>query len=140
MMASKLPVVTLYTFGSPRVGNAALAHEMESMIENYFRVEIDGDVVTQMPPPGFYVHAGTQVMVDSEGAGSIIVKPTIVEAQLVGTSGSSLANHGLDKYRSCLEACFEDSELEEYLESKISFHSKQTNVPKKSLPDWFLRR
>ena len=55
--------------------------------------------------------------------GSIIVKPTIVESQLLrsGSSKGSLNSHLLSKYRACLEACFEQEELKEYINKEHSF-------------------
>ena len=51
------------------------------------------------------------------------MKPTIVESQFLraGSSQGSLNSHLLSKYRSCLEACFEEEELKEYVNKEHSF-------------------
>jgi hypothetical protein len=56
-------------------------------------------------------------------AGSIIVKPTIVESQLLraGASKGSLSSHVLSKYRASLEACFEEDEMKEYAKKEHSY-------------------
>jgi hypothetical protein len=59
------------------------------------------------------------VLVDSEELGNLIVKPTVVEQQLLRKTSGTLDNHTLNKYRSCLEACFEPSELREYLDKEL---------------------
>lgn len=113
---------------------------VESMIgcDEYYRVEVDGDFFVCNPLAGYYYHAGTQVLIDSEGAGSIVVKPTIVESQLLGTAGITLVNHGLHVYRASLEACFEESELREYLNNHISKEGDATsrNPSGANIPDW----
>lgn len=55
--------------------------------------------------------------------GSIIVKPTIVESQLLraGASKGSLSSHVLSKYRASLEACFEEDEMTEYAKKEHSY-------------------
>ena len=71
----------------------------------------------------------TRVHYFFEFLGSIIVKPTIVESQLLRASSTkrSIASHLLSKYRTCLEACFEEEELREYVRKEHSFlqHSRK---------------
>jgi hypothetical protein len=114
--------VTLYTYGSPRIGNTAFSNLLNRKIRNYYRIELDGDIVTMIPPYfsfiGFYSHAGVQVVVDSEGAGNMIVKPLIIERVLLSSATTSIGNHDLNLYRSCIEKCFDKSELQEYLEKE----------------------
>eukprot|EP01035_Chromulina_nebulosa_P018490 gene18490-24205_t len=47
-------------------------------VPNSFRVIVDGDLVTRLPPSG-YSHIGTAAVVDSLGSGSIIIDPSFVE-------------------------------------------------------------
>jgi len=114
--------VTLYTYGSPRVGNTAFSNLLNRKIRNYYRIELDGDIVTMIPPYfsfiGFYSHAGVQVVVDSEGAGNMIVKPLIIESILLSSATTSIGNHDLNLYRVCIEKCFDKSELQEYLDKE----------------------
>ena len=56
-VSQQIPV-SMYSFGSPRIFNAALATRYKKLIPDSFRVVADGDVVTGMPPWG-YKHVGT---------------------------------------------------------------------------------
>jgi len=91
-------------------------------IRNYYRLELDGDIVSMIPPYfsfiGFYEHGGVQVVIDSDGAGNILVKPTPLERALLSRNSASIGNHDLNLYRSCLEQCFDKNELKEYLEKE----------------------
>ena len=120
-LLSPLPRLALYTYGSPRIGNHAFVHYVERMVKTVYRVRVNGDLVTMMPKfAGFYRHLGTEVFVDEEENGNIIVSPTIMEQFLLRRATGSLANHSLDKYRRCLEAGFDEEELEEYLEREYA--------------------
>ena len=91
---------SVYSFGSPRVGNWMLAQAMDSTMPATFRVVIDGDIVSAVPPPGMgYKHAGTEVLIDAIGAGSIIVDPSFVERRLRTQYKSSVRVHSLLVYR-----------------------------------------
>jgi len=70
--------ICMYNFGSPRVGNIHFAKELNDLVPNSFRVVVDGDIVSGVPRTG-YKHAGTEIIVDAIGAGSIIVDPSFVE-------------------------------------------------------------
>ena len=54
----------VYTFGSPRVGNLRFK---ESYSTRAYRFVNGGDIVTKIPPSGFYVHAGEPRFIDREG-------------------------------------------------------------------------
>ncbi len=54
----------VYTFGSPRVGNAQFKNAFPVRM---YRVEYNNDVVTAVPPPGLYRHVGELWYIDSEG-------------------------------------------------------------------------
>jgi hypothetical protein len=56
------------------------------------------------------------------------VKPTIIESQLFRANASkgSLSSHLLSKYRSSLEACFEEKEYKEYVQRAHSHVSSTT--------------
>jgi hypothetical protein len=83
-------------------------------------------------------------MLDSEKNGSIVVKPTIVETLLLASSGATLMNHGLKKYRDSLEACFEEAELREYIENTCCTDETGENLILKSrnqeMPNWVFER
>lgn len=40
----------LYTFAHPRIGNEAFSHYVKKTLPNYYRVELEGDIVPQVPP------------------------------------------------------------------------------------------
>jgi hypothetical protein len=54
----------VYTFGSPRVGDAAFA---ASLAHPVFRVVNNNDVVAHVPPPGAYKHVGQLRLFDASG-------------------------------------------------------------------------
>lgn len=115
------PNLTVYTFGAPRIGNPALVAKLNTTLRNYYRVEIDEDLVPRLPRFfGTYQHGGVQVLLDGATHGNILVKPTVVESQLLRKGTGTIANHTLSKYRDSLESCFEPEELEEYLQLECS--------------------
>ena len=90
--------LTMYNFGSPRVGNGFFALLYNRCVPDSFRTVIDGDLVTSMPPTG-YRHIGTQAVVDNLGAGSIIIDPSFIERRLRTHTKSSVSVHSLLVYR-----------------------------------------
>jgi uncharacterized protein (DUF983 family) len=65
------------------------------------------------------------------------VKPTIIESQLFRANASkgSLSSHLLSKYRSSLEACFEEKEYKEYVQRAHSHVSSPSNTFNPNLKD-----
>ncbi len=57
-------VQATYTFGGPRVGNAAFA---ESLPAPLYRFVYGRDLVPHLPPRGVYQHGGIQVRIDPDG-------------------------------------------------------------------------
>lgn len=92
---------TMYSFGSPRVGNGPFSNLVNQCVPDSFRVVVDGDIVPSMPRGG-YKHIGTQIMVDSLGFGSIIIDPSYVERRLQNSSKTSVSVHSLVVYRKAL--------------------------------------
>ena len=43
------PTIALYTYGSPRVGNAIFAAFVNRKVPSAYRVEVDTDIVTMIP-------------------------------------------------------------------------------------------
>ena len=54
----------VYAFGSPRVGNIRFK---ESYSNRVYRIVNGSDIVTRIPPAGFYVHVGEPGWIDPEG-------------------------------------------------------------------------
>lgn len=54
----------VYTFGSPRVGNRAFS---ERYTTPTFRIVNGNDIVTRLPPDGFYAHVGEPRYIDRDG-------------------------------------------------------------------------
>jgi hypothetical protein len=76
-------------------------HEYNRCVPNSFRVVVDGDLVSAVPPTSAYSHVGTQILVDSLGAGSLIVDPSFVERRLHTRMRMSIKSHsmsGIDRY------------------------------------------
>jgi hypothetical protein len=115
------PSVVVYAYGCPRVGNPAFAHLFEKHVKTCYRVNVDGDLVTMIPKIfGFYRHVGIATLIDEDEKGDMILNPSVIEHNFFRRSFGGFANHRLDKYRSCLEACFEPDEYEEYLHRERS--------------------
>jgi hypothetical protein len=97
--------ITMYNFGSPRVGDKAYRKLYNSTCPASFRVVCDGDVVTGVPKnlQGFK-HACTQILIDANALGNIIIDPSFVERWLRLRKGISVKAHLMQTYRSGLEA------------------------------------
>lgn len=92
--------VLMYNYGSPRVGNGNFATFYDKIVPNSYRVVVDGDIVPALPPQqSKYRHVGTEILIDSVGAGSIIIDPSFVERWLRTHMKSSVAVHSLLVYR-----------------------------------------
>jgi hypothetical protein len=89
-MVYKKVRVSMYNYGSPRVGNHAFKSLYDKMVPDSFRVVVDGDIVTGIPGYG-YDHIGTEVLIDDVGAGSIIIDPSFVERRLRMHNKSSVS-------------------------------------------------
>lgn len=130
--------ISVTCFGCPRVGNAAFMTMYNGQIPDCFRVEVDGDLVTMVPKIlGFYRHVGKTVLLDELATGNIVVQPSVLEQSLFRRSIGTLGNHSLEKYRQCLEACFEPEELSEYLateQTMIAMASTPSSASSTSLP------
>lgn len=92
---------TVYTYGQPRVGNRAFAHEYNKMIEEHFAVINCNDPVTTVPK-GAYKRVGDRVILRREG--DIIVRPTYLEMHLIKRWGPKPSDHYTDQYRASMMA------------------------------------
>jgi triacylglycerol lipase len=61
-----MKVPTLFTYGSPRVGNRSYINEFNNQITHHRWVN-DGDIVTKVPFAPFYYHCGTMHHIGSDG-------------------------------------------------------------------------
>ena len=86
-----------YSFGSPKVGNGSFAALVNKWVPDSFRVVVDGDVISSLPPTG-YRHAGTECVVDRAGNGSIIIDRSFVERWLRPATVYSIRVHSLLTY------------------------------------------
>lgn len=86
--------ITMYNFGSPRVGSYAFSSVYQGLIPNTFRVVVDGDIVSGVPS-AWYKHVGTEVVVDREGAGNFICDPSFVERTFHTMARRNLSSHSL---------------------------------------------
>lgn len=111
-----IPPLTLYTYGSPRIGNHCFSRLIEQKISTIYRIKVNGDLVTMVPKIfGFYNHFGIPVIVDEFEKGNIIIRPTTIEDSYFRNTVGYVGYHSLEKYRLCLESCFEPSEFQEYV-------------------------
>lgn len=116
--------MAVYGYGCPRLGNQVFSQLIESRVPACYRVQVDGDLVTMLPKfLGFYRHVGHAVLLDEHAAGSIVIKPSVLEMSFFKRTTGSIANHSLEKYRECLEACFEPEEYNEYLAREFMYLS-----------------
>jgi hypothetical protein len=90
--------VALYNFGAPKVGNGSFTYLVNKWVPDCFRIVVDGDIVSSLPPTG-YRHAGTEVVVDSRGFGSIIIDRSFVERWLRPSTSYSVKVHSLLYYQ-----------------------------------------
>jgi hypothetical protein len=64
LQADSFPVQATYTFGGPRVGNAAFAASLPAPL---YRFVLGDDIVPHLPPRDVYQHGGVEVSLTSEG-------------------------------------------------------------------------
>ena len=80
----------LYTYGSPRVGDEGFTKSFHQIINERFGIEHyrfvnDKDIVTTVPPQGFYRHVGLRKHISSDG--TIRDDPTLFERIAQGFRG-----------------------------------------------------
>lgn len=92
--------ISMYNYGSPKVGNGSFTYLVNKWVPDSFRIVVDGDIVSALPPTG-YRHAGTEVVVDSRDSGSIIIDRSFVERWL-RPSKTRVKVHSLKYYESGL--------------------------------------
>jgi hypothetical protein len=68
--------VLMYNYGSPKVGNGNFANFYDKMVPASYRVVVDGDIVPALPPQSNYSHVGTEILIDSMGAGELFISFT----------------------------------------------------------------
>jgi triacylglycerol lipase len=66
-LEAPLDQAAVYTFGSPRLGNAAFARRCDAAFRHY-RIVDCCDIVATLPPPFGYRHCGREVFLDATGS------------------------------------------------------------------------
>jgi len=94
--------ITMYNFGSPRIGNHTFRSAYNDLVPDSFRLVVDGDLVSDIPPKVWYQHLGTEVILDPQGGPNMIIDPSTAERTFQTRTRSSLALHRLEVYRSCI--------------------------------------
>lgn len=90
----------VYTFGQPRVGNAAFANWYETQIPQTYRLVHNADIVPHVPPSNFgFQHSSTQLWY----AGDMQTYKTCSAespdcANSVSVVGYSIGDHSMDNY------------------------------------------
>ena len=102
---------------------------------------VDGDLIDATTnAQANYHHCGTQVLVDSDCLGNVIVAPTIMESLFrVRSKTEALQRHKMRTYRSCLEACFDEGEKAEYMQSHAAGEHGAA-ADDGAMPEWVVRR
>lgn len=127
---------TQYSFGSPRVGNRSFAQFYERIVPDTFRVVVDGDLVTGLPKAAGYKHVGTCVLIDGQGAGSIIIGPSFVEKWLRAKTTASVSAHSLLLYRKGLLGVMSATEYLRRMAEKTKMAPRLTDFATLQLPDY----
>eukprot|EP01062_Namystynia_karyoxenos_P047915 TRINITY_DN36333_c0_g1_i3.p1 TRINITY_DN36333_c0_g1~~TRINITY_DN36333_c0_g1_i3.p1 ORF type:complete len:1159 (+),score=327.99 TRINITY_DN36333_c0_g1_i3:82-3477(+) len=98
-----IPIV-VYTFGSPKLGNATFQQCYNLAVPNTFRVVNELDIVTRLwCPCCSNLHVGREVAINRNG--DIVVEPTWIERFFNRAKrGASLHAHGLSRYADALDA------------------------------------
>lgn len=78
------PMITMYNFGSPRVGNQQFVDEYNKMLPNSWRVANKNDVVTNIPQMAVgYRHVGNKAKLDVGGTITYKLQPAATGASTV---------------------------------------------------------
>ncbi|CCW59640.1 unnamed protein product [Phytomonas sp. EM1] len=118
-----IPEVTVYSYGTPRTGNALFCRLYNRAVPRTFHVTNESDLVATM---GIFCdhHVGIEVKIDRNG--NYIVKPTNIEKIFPPTRGTGLSvmNHLMTAYGASLNAIARHSECmarcwEPYLTQKV---------------------
>ncbi len=121
--------LTMYNFGSPRVGDRAFRKLYNKNCPYSFRTVVDGDLVTGVPKNMMgFKHACLQVLIDNDGAGNIIVDPSFVERWLRLRKGVSIKAHIMDSYKHSLDAVMRTTILVRKLSAKLAAADHGGNV------------
>ena len=131
-----LSALAMFNFGSPKVGNNWFKKEFNRIVPDAFRVVVDGDIVASLPAYGMgYDHIGTEVVIDGNGYGSIIIDQSFVERRL-RPRRTGIAVHQMARYRKGLEGILSaglalmDKEAPGEAPSPSSFSAKPISASK----------
>lgn len=87
--------VSVYTFGSPRVGNAPFAAEQAAAVPDTWAVVNAQDPVPRVPK-GWYSRSGNRVVINPQG--DVIIRPGTLDASVLFRSGGVASDHRLPSY------------------------------------------
>eukprot|EP00756_Hemistasia_phaeocysticola_P057118 Hpha_TRINITY_DN33751_c0_g1::TRINITY_DN33751_c0_g1_i1::g.25157::m.25157 len=109
---------TVYTYGSPRVGNVTFRERYNWMVPDTFRIVNENDIISTLPWAvfGYYVHCGKEVAIDKKG--TLIIEPSFMERFLTPTKvkphtgglslqcrqSANVADHQMNRYAISLSA------------------------------------
>ncbi|KNH06342.1 lipase domain protein [Perkinsela sp. CCAP 1560/4] len=97
---------TVYTFGSPRIGNTQFRRLYDELVPNTFRIVNQSDIVSRFNIMMDNPHVGCEIAIDRHG--NIICHPTFIERILrPWSSGIGLRHHLLGAYGQSLDAVSE---------------------------------
>eukprot|EP00752_Nemacystus_decipiens_P002420 g2281.t1 len=96
-----LNIAGLYTIGSPRVFNRAMAaHFDATMKHKYFRSRNNNDIVTRIPTPPGFKHVGTEIYFDRFGG----ISTSNIWDRILGRLSALLRRSTVKLWRSSIDA------------------------------------
>jgi len=87
--------VSVYTFGSPRVGNRHFTFLSRNLLSRCWRVVVSGDLISKLPPWP-YVHCPTEVLLAPSG--DLFLDPSVLENIVLHQQKSKLVRHRIGSY------------------------------------------
>lgn len=93
-----------YTFGSPRLGNAAFRSVYNALVPDTFRIVASRDMIPSLPPSISYRHLGREVFVDDAGELTFAMSWAM---RHILPSRDSFGYHPMTVYRRLLCSSFE---------------------------------
>lgn len=107
LVADNFIHVTMYSYGSPKVGNKEFARVYNLTVPDSFRVVVDGDIVTDYPTQKLR-HIGTEVLVDGiDLTGSVVLNPMYFERNFSSRPTTNVQGHLIISYKKALFAAQE---------------------------------
>eukprot|EP00903_Cladosiphon_okamuranus_P009617 g9153.t1 len=97
----------LYTIGSPRVFNHAMAAQFDATMKHkYFRCKNNNDIVTRVPTPPGFKHVGTEIYFDRFGG----ISTSSIWDRILGRLSALLRRSTIKLWRSSIDVLHRDDD------------------------------